>query len=60
MIAAATEQQAQVAREVDRNLVGIRTLSEQVMLGAQQTDRSGQELAQMAGDLHATVGRFKV
>ncbi|MGY2237727.1 methyl-accepting chemotaxis protein [Pseudomonas gingeri] len=60
LIAAATEQQAQVAREVDRNLVGIRTLSEQVMLGAQQTDRAGQELAQMAGDLHATVGRFKV
>ncbi|NWE29762.1 methyl-accepting chemotaxis protein [Pseudomonas gingeri] len=60
LIAAATEQQAQVAREVDRNLVGIRTLSEQVMLGAQQTDQAGQDLAQMAGALHATVGRFKV
>ncbi|WP_460126674.1 methyl-accepting chemotaxis protein [Pseudomonas sp. S2_C03] len=60
MIASATEQQALVAREVDRNLVSIRSLSEQVLLGAQHTDSAGQELAQMAGDLHQTVARFKV
>lgn len=60
MIASATEQQALVAREVDRNLVGIRTLSEQVLQGAQHTDSAGHELAQMAGELHQTVARFKV
>ena len=60
MIASATEEQALVAREVDRNLVGIRNLSEQVLLGAQHTDTAGHELAQMAGALHQTVARFKV
>ncbi|KAA0942264.1 MULTISPECIES: methyl-accepting chemotaxis protein [unclassified Pseudomonas] len=60
MIASATEEQALVAREVDRNLVGIRNLSEQVLLGARHTDTAGQELAQMAGDLHQTVARFRV
>ncbi|MHC8309748.1 methyl-accepting chemotaxis protein [Pseudomonas sp. GT1P32] len=60
MIASATEEQALVAREVDRNLVGIRTLSEQVLLGARHTDTAGHELAQMAGALHQTVARFKV
>lgn len=60
MIASATEQQALVAREVDRNLIGIRTLSEQVLLGAQHTNTAGQELAQMAGALHETVARFKI
>ena len=60
MIASATEEQALVAREVDRNLVGIRNLSEQVSQGAQQTHTAGLELAQMAGALHQTVARFKV
>ncbi|MNI54483.1 Methyl-accepting chemotaxis protein McpS [compost metagenome] len=60
MIASATEQQALVAREVDRNLVGIRNLSEQIMLGAEHTNTAGQELAQMAGTLHQTVVRFKI
>ncbi|AIG01452.1 methyl-accepting chemotaxis protein [Pseudomonas fluorescens] len=59
MIASATEEQALVAREVDRNLVGIRNLSEQVLLGAQHTDTAGHELAQMAGELHLTVARFR-
>lgn len=49
-----------MAREVDRNLVGIRILSEQVVLGARHTHAAGQELAQMAGALHQTVARFKI
>ncbi|MCE6977024.1 methyl-accepting chemotaxis protein [Pseudomonas frederiksbergensis] len=60
MIASATEEQALVAREVDRNLMGIRNLSEQVLLGARHTDTAGLELAQMAGALHQTVARFKI
>ncbi|WP_431357335.1 methyl-accepting chemotaxis protein [Pseudomonas fluorescens] len=59
MIASATEQQALVAREVDRNLVSIRNVSGQVLLGAEHTHTAGLELAQMAGALHQTVARFK-
>lgn len=60
MIASATQEQALVAREVDRNLMGIRDLSGQVLLGARHTDTAGLELAQMAGALHQTVARFKI
>ncbi len=60
MIASATEEQALVAREVDRNLVGIRTLSQQVLQGAIHTETAGHDLAGMAGALHQTVARFKV
>ncbi|NWN63995.1 MCP four helix bundle domain-containing protein [Pseudomonas allii] len=60
MIASATEEQALVAREVDRNLVGIRTLSQQVLQGALHTETAGHDLAGMAGALHQTVARFKV
>ncbi len=60
MIASATEEQALVAREVDRNLVGIRNLSQQVLQGALHTETAGHDLAGMAGELHQTVARFKV
>jgi len=60
MIASATEEQALVAREVDRNLVGIRNLSQQVLQGALHTETAGHDLAGMAGGLHQTVARFKV
>ncbi len=58
LIASASEQQAQVAREVDRNLVGIRDLSAQVLNGATHTDGAGQDLARMAADLNEAVARF--
>ena len=60
MIASATEEQALVAREVDRNLVGIRSLSQQVLQGALHTETAGHDLAGMASALHQTVARFKV
>ena len=60
MIASATEQQAQVTREVDRNLIGIRDLSAQILLGAQHTDSAGQELARMAVELNGSVARFSI
>ncbi|MDP3845907.1 MAG: methyl-accepting chemotaxis protein [Pseudomonas sp.] len=60
MIASATEQQALVAREVDRNLMGIRDLSAQVLLGAKHTNSAGQELAQMAVALNGAVARFSI
>ena len=60
VIASASEEQAQVAREVDRNLVNIRDLSLQSSAGANQTSAASQELAKLAVDLNALVTRFRV
>jgi methyl-accepting chemotaxis protein len=60
VIASAAEEQAQVAREVDRNLVRIRDLSIQTSAGAEQTHSASQELSKLAGDLSDLVRRFKV
>ncbi|EHY79554.1 chemotaxis transducer [Stutzerimonas stutzeri ATCC 14405 = CCUG 16156] len=60
VIASASEEQAQVAREVDRNLVNIRDLSLQSSAGANQTSAASQELARLAIDLNSLVARFQV
>ncbi len=60
VIASASEEQAQVAREVDRNLVNIRDLSLQSSAGANQTSAASQELARLAIDLNNLVVRFQV
>jgi len=60
VIASASEEQAQVAREVDRNLVNIRDLSMQSAAGANQTSAASQELARLAIELNELVGRFNV
>jgi methyl-accepting chemotaxis protein len=60
VIASAAEQQAQVAREVDRNLVRINDLSIQTSAGAEQTHAASQELSKLAGDLNGLVRRFQV
>ncbi|MBV7562255.1 methyl-accepting chemotaxis protein [Pseudomonas sp. sia0905] len=59
-IATASEQQAHVAREVDRNLVSIRDLSMQSASGANQTASACSELAHLAQGLNTLVGRFKL
>jgi methyl-accepting chemotaxis protein len=58
VIASAAEEQAQVAREVDRNLTNIRDLSVQSATGAQQTNASSQELSRLASGLNGLVKRF--
>ncbi|WP_371914314.1 methyl-accepting chemotaxis protein [Pseudomonas sp. NFIX28] len=58
VIASAAEEQAQVAREVDRNLVNIRDLSVQSATGANQTSDASHELARLAVDLNSMVARF--
>ncbi|PRA31206.1 methyl-accepting chemotaxis protein [Pseudomonas poae] len=58
VIASAAEQQALVAREVDRSLVNIRDLSTQTAAGATQTSAASQELSRLAVDLNGLVTRF--
>ncbi|MEG5264384.1 methyl-accepting chemotaxis protein [Pseudomonas sp. JDS28PS106] len=60
VIASAAEEQAQVAREVDRNLVNIRDLSAQSTNGANQTSAASTELSRLAVDLNTMVARFSL
>ncbi len=60
VIASAAEEQAQVAREVDRNLVNIQDLSTQTASGANQTNASSSELSRLATSFGVLISRFKV
>ncbi|MEW5714158.1 methyl-accepting chemotaxis protein [Pseudomonas sp. SB113] len=60
VIASAAEEQAQVAREIDRNLVNIQDLSSQTAAGANQTSASSQELSKLAISFNKLVGHFKL
>nr|WP_226489155.1 methyl-accepting chemotaxis protein [Pseudomonas sp. B20] len=60
VIASASEEQAQVAREVDRNLVNIQELSAQSAAGANQTSASSQELSRLAISFNTMVAQFKL
>uniref|UniRef100_UPI0030D7038A methyl-accepting chemotaxis protein n=1 Tax=Pseudomonas sp. RL_35y_Pfl2_P42 TaxID=3088710 RepID=UPI0030D7038A len=60
VIASAAEEQAQVAREVDRNLVNIRDLSVRSAAGADQTSAASLELSQLANALQGMVRRFQL
>lgn len=58
-IAAASEEQAYVARDVDRALVSIRNLALQSSEGTQQTLVASNELSQLSVNLNQMVARFK-
>jgi methyl-accepting chemotaxis protein len=60
VIASASEEQAQVSREVDRNLVNIRDLATQSAAGANQTSVASHELSRLAIDLNGMVARFVI
>ena len=60
VIASAAEEQAQVAREVDRNLLNIRELSGRSAAGAEQTRVASHALSQLATQLTTLVTRFIV
>ncbi|MFJ1570150.1 hypothetical protein PS623_04208 [Pseudomonas fluorescens] len=60
LIATASEEQANVAREVDRNLVNIQDLSTQTAAGANQTSASSQELSRLAVSFNQLVSTFKL
>ena len=57
-IASATEQQSQVAREVDSNLINMRDVSVQAASGANQIHVSSRELSSLAGELNVMVKHF--
>ncbi|MDM9651677.1 methyl-accepting chemotaxis protein [Pseudomonas wenzhouensis] len=60
VIASATEQQAHVAREVDRNLINIRDLSLQNSAGSEQTSTASRALSGLAANMQGMVARFQV
>ncbi|KPG95974.1 chemotaxis protein [Pseudomonas sp. RIT-PI-q] len=60
VIASASEQQALVAREVDRSLVNIHDLSTQSAAGATQTSSASVELSRLAASLNGMVKRFSL
>ncbi len=60
LIATASEEQAQVAREADQNLTSIRELSIQSSAGASQTASACGEMANLAIELNRLVAQFKV
>ncbi|WP_300627056.1 methyl-accepting chemotaxis protein [Pseudomonas sp.] len=60
LIATASEEQAQVAREVDRSLVSIRDLSSQAADGSNQTALATSELSKLAVELNRMVNQFRL
>ena len=60
VIASASEEQAQVAREVDRNLLNIQDLSTQTAAGAHQTNASSQDLSRLATSFNLLVSKFQL
>ena len=60
VIASAAEEQALVAREVDRNLVAIRDIASQNATGAHETSVASDDLARLASDLNGMVQRFRL
>lgn len=58
LVATASEEQAQVARAVDYNLVSIRDLSIQTSAGANQTATASAELSRLAVNMNRLVMRF--
>lgn len=60
VIASATEEQAAVAREADRNLLEIKSITESSANGVEETSVASEELARMAMSLNSIVDRFKL
>ncbi len=60
VIASAAEEQAQVAREVDRNIVAIRDLSIESASGVSRLGVSSGELARLASELDEGMARFRL
>ncbi|MNO63732.1 Methyl-accepting chemotaxis protein (MCP) signaling domain protein [compost metagenome] len=55
----ATDDQAQVARSVDQNILTIRDVSTRSLEGANQVTAASHELAQLATELKQMLGKFQ-
>lgn len=60
IIASAAEEQAKVAREIDRNIINVSDLAQQTAAGANQTSASAHELSRLAVDLNNLILKFKL
>jgi len=59
-IATASEEQASVAEEINRNISAISELGEQSSRGAQKTASGSQDMSQLAMQAQGEVGQFKI
>jgi len=59
-IAVAAEQQAQVAEEMSRSVVGIRDVTERTMLLTQDSASTSTELAELAGTLNQAIRQLRL
>ena len=59
-ISSSASEQGGVAREINQNISVISEIGEQTSQGAQRIATASQEMAQLASQLQALVGRFKV
>lgn len=58
-IATAAEEQSKVAEDINTSVLNIRDVAEQAAAASVQTSSASHELASLAGDLKALVGKFK-
>ncbi len=59
-IASSAEEQALVAREVDKNLLTIRDIANETVAGANQSSAASLDLARLAENLSGLTNRFKL
>lgn len=59
-IASSAEEQALVAREVDKNLLAIRDIANEAVAGANQSSAASLDLARLAENLNGLTKRFKL
>ena len=59
-VASAAEEQAAVAGEIDRSVVSISGLADELSANSQHTAAASQELARLGEELHGVVSVFKV
>ncbi len=59
-IAAASEEQAKVAEEINRSISRITEVADQAMAGTEQTAQASESLARLASGLQTVVSRFRV